>query len=257
MINYLLSFAFTDLAIFPNTKSVNASGPTASDGTEFVKLMIDDIWGRNQALLSHAGLTPDGITEAPGTSQHIEALQKGFAHPGEGVTWWLKDDPATVGARVLLLNGQGILRSSYSDLDLAVYVGDGDNPTASAFFHADDAAGTSRNIAGLYLILPETRGYGLRGLDLAASVDPDGASRDMGSSQLDSFQNHSFGTLAANRLGNRSDLLNGGSSQALIGNAASTPGTVIATDAGLGEGIPRVSSESRMVNIATKFGIRY
>jgi len=267
MINYLSSFTNTNGVAFPDTLGINASGPSATDGTEFVKLFIDDLWGARQALMDYAGLTPDTVTEAPGTAQTIEAIQKGFAvGPGMGNIYWKDGDPAANGDRVLLLNGQGVLRATYPELDAAVYVGDGNNPTASRFYHADDAAGTIRNIAGVYLILPETRGYVLRGLDTAASVDPDGASRDMGSIQLDALQGHLF----YNGVGRPTDVfpfVYGGTTNEIPGlstNHMTTGATAIGFQ-GLTSlpktdgvnGTPRISSESRGVNVATRYGITY
>ena len=148
----------TNAIAFPGTEAVNASGPTAVDGTEYVKVLIDNyMFGPQQALLNYAGLTPDGLPEEDGASQELEALQKSFGYPGEGVNWYGDLDPAVVGARILLLQGQGILISQYPELTTSVYVGDGNNATAPAFYKADDAAGTIRNIAGIYLILPEGR----------------------------------------------------------------------------------------------------
>ena len=266
MIDYFTSFTFTDGVVFPNTRSINASGPSAVDGTEFVKLMIDDLWGRTQALMDYAGLTPDSVTESPANSQHIESIQKGFAvGPGIGVTWWKNSDPGVTGDRVLLLNGQGILIASFDALVTACYVGDGNNATASAFFKADDAAGTIRNTAGIWFILPDLRGFALRGLDLGGGVDPDGASRDVGSVQLDAFQEHIHysGVGAA-----------GGGSSIYGGTANDVPGlaanrvdettaavttqafTSIAKDDTVID-TPRTAIESRMVNIATRFGITF
>jgi hypothetical protein len=190
MINYLASFTNTDLAAFPDTAAVNASGPSATDGTEFVKLMIDDIWGRNQATMNYAGLVPDGVTEADGTAQMIEVLQKGFgAPPGAIIEWANAVDPAVSGHRAILLQGQGVLIASFPDLDAAVYVGDGNNAAVHAgggkFYRASDSAGTTPNIAGPYLILPDARGVTTRGLDVAAAIDPDGASRFLGDIQSD------------------------------------------------------------------------
>lgn len=151
-----VAFINTDGSAFPDNKSVNASGPSATDGTEFVKLMIDNyMFGPQQALINHAGLIPDGISEADGASQELEALQKSFGYPGEAVDWYGDLDPAVIGMRVLLLEGQGILIANFQELATAVYVGDGNNATAPAFYKADDAAGTIRNIAGIYLILPD------------------------------------------------------------------------------------------------------
>jgi len=263
MVNYFTTFVYTDGAAFPNTKGINSTTPTTQDGTEFVKAFIDDLWGFNQALMDYAGLTPDGVTEAAGASQRLEAIQKGFIGPGEIVEWNLADDPATVGRRRLLLNGQGILRANYPDLDAAVYVGDSANPTASAYYHADDAAGTSRNTAGAYLILPDRRGYVPRGLDTAASVDPDGASRDVGSIQNDALQGHwhniqttqgtdqiAVDTNATGASANGNDMTWGG--------AKTDPRVETTSPVTDGvNGTPRTSSETRMINIATKWVILY
>lgn len=255
MIDYKASFVNTDGVNFPDTKAVNASGPSATDGTEFVKLMIDDEWGARQAIMDHAGLTPDTVTEDPGTSQFVEAIQKGMAvGPGIGVTYWKNDDPATLGDRVLLLTGQGVLRTSYPELDAAVYVGDPDNPTASKFYHANDAPGTSRNIAGIYLILPDTRGYGLRGLDVAAAVDPDGASRDLGHIQDDAFQGHRHDPFpGAGTFIHSGGVGTTGTVGANFSNQVSTGNPVTDTV----NGVPRTDSETRMINVATNFGITY
>ncbi len=193
MVDYVAVFTNTDLAAFPLTAAVNASGPSATDGTEFVKLMIDDHWGARQALMNYAGLIPDGVTEADGTAQMIEVLQKGFGSaPGAIQEWANVLDPAVSGHRAILLQGQGVLIASFPDLDAAVYVGDGNNAAVHAgggtFYRASDAAGTTPNIAGPYLILPDSRGVVPRGLDVAAAIDPGGASRFLGDLQADAMQ---------------------------------------------------------------------
>lgn len=153
------AFTYTNGAAFPDNKAVNASGPTELDGTEFVKLMVDNfMFGRQQALLNYADITPNGLSEEDGDSQEIEAMQRSFGAPGEAVDWYGDADPSASGLRILLLEGQGILVADYPELTAAVYVGDADNPTAPAFYRADDAAGTIRNIAGIYLILPDATG---------------------------------------------------------------------------------------------------
>ncbi|KPK92400.1 hypothetical protein AMJ80_06665 [bacterium SM23_31] len=259
MINYLSTFTYTNGAAFPDTLSINATGAGTADGTEIIKALIDDIWGGRYALMDAAGLTPDAVTEAPGTSQLLDAIRKISGSPGEGVIWWKDDDPSITGDRVLLLNGQGILRANYPELDAAVYVGDTANPTASAFYRSDDASGVVRNVSGAYLILPDTRGYALRGLDVAASVDPDGASRDLGSVQDFAIENitgafdarlnsllggSDIGAFAFTTAGSASDVSTTGST--LIRTVTFDASTVVNT-----------ATETRMVNVATKFGIRY
>ncbi len=256
MINYLASFTNTDGASFPATLGINATGAGAGDGTEFVKLFVDDLWGARQALLDAAGLTPDGVTEAVDTSQLLEAIRKISGSPGEGVIWWKDDDPSVSGDRVILMTGQTILIANYTELDAAVYVGDGDNPTASAFYRTSDTPGTIRNIAGPYLVLPDLRGYALRGLDVAAAVDPDGASRDMGSLQGSAmwghWHNYEWSDTAQYNAGAGSTTDN----HATALTSTETDQVTTAIDDGV-NGTPDLSSESRMVNIACSFGIRY
>lgn len=262
MIDYFAVFVNTNGIPFPGTLTINATGAGTGDGTEMVKLFGDDLWGARQALIDAAGLTPDSVTEAPGTSQLLDAIRKICGSPGEGVIWFKNSDPAVTGDRVLLLNGQGILRANYPELDAAVYVGDPDNPTASAFYHADDAAGTIRNTTGIYLILPETRGYVLRGLDTAASVDPDGASRDLGSIQDFALQGHAH-RVSSNDFTN---VQHGTPDAASTFFLESGLNDVFDADQLLyardvldlaGYGTVKIDIESRMVNVATKFGIRY
>jgi hypothetical protein len=176
---------------FPNVTSKNASGGAATDGTPYVAQVLDDLWGFSQALMNDAGLTPDNVTESATASQRMTAIRNVAGHPGEVIAWMGNAaDPSASGIRLLPLNGQGVLRTSYPLLDTATYVGDPDNPTAEAFYHADDAAGTIRNTTGIYLILPDLRGYFLRGLDTAAAIDPDGAGREIGDSQSEDVMEH-------------------------------------------------------------------
>jgi len=231
----------------------NATGAGATDGTEFIAAMIDNwMWGWTQELFTKTGITPDGVTEAVGASQIVEAIQLLIAPPGTICEWNLNADPATFGARLLLLNGQGILRATYPDLDAKVYVGDPSNPTASEYYHADDAAGTIRNTAGVYLILPESRGYTVRGLDTAASVDPDGASRDLGHLQDHAFQSHAHGDGASV---NKDDNTMGAGVSEVVRTTGGGVAQQIMND-GVG-GTPQTSTETRMINRATKFAIRY
>ena len=165
MIDYLTSFTNTNSVAFPDTEAVNVSTPGAGDGTEFVALLVNDIWGRAQAIMDYAGLTPDGVMEAPGTAQIIEALCKGLGvGPGMGVMYWKNDTPAALGDRVLLLQGQVILIATYPLLAAAVYCGDANNAAAPAFYKTSDAGGTTRSTAGTYLVLPDTRGLSLKGV---------------------------------------------------------------------------------------------
>lgn len=193
MLDYLATFANTDGAGFPATQGVDSSGGAATDGTEFIAAMINDsMWGVWQALLNSVGLTPNGITEADGASQVLDALRR-MDIPGKIIAVGWNDDPATLGIRAIMLTGQGVLRANYPELDALVYVGDANNAAADAFYHADDAAGLIRNTAGAYLIFPDGRGRVVRGLDLTGSVDPDGAGAYLGEEQEDAGQGWQLG----------------------------------------------------------------
>ena len=255
-------FTYTNSVVFPDTEAINSSGALSTDGTEFVKKMIDNwMFGRQQALLNHVGITPNGIAEADGASQELLALQRMGMHPGQGIFAFWNDTPVNLGIRVLMLTGQGILRANYPDLDAAVYVGDGDNPTASAFYRADNPDGSSRNTTGVYLILPDARGQTIRGLDLAAAVDPDGASRDLGSLQLDAMQGHFHDIKDESGIGGNS--LYAGTDAAAGGNAKASrtvSASLYKAGASIADtvnGTPRTDSETRMTNMACDIGIIY
>ena len=77
------AFTNTNGVPFPNTEAINASGPSTTDGTEFVKIGIDDgmDWGAAQALLDAADLTPNGLIESVANSQKLQAMNILFGIP--------------------------------------------------------------------------------------------------------------------------------------------------------------------------------
>lgn len=75
MIDYAAIFTNFSGA-FPNITAVNASGGGATDGTEFIKAFIDDLWGVNQAVMDFAGFSPNAAAEAAGASQRLDAILK-------------------------------------------------------------------------------------------------------------------------------------------------------------------------------------
>ena len=246
---------------FPNYTGKNASGAGAIDGTPYIASFIDDIWGRIQAIMDRAGLTPDGVTESVTNSQHIEALKKGFATGAGYIKPYCKaGTPLANGDRLLLLTGQGVLRANYTELDAAVYVGDGNNSAVQAaggkFYRATDAAGTMPSITGVYLILPDLRGSVLRGLDIAASIDPDGASRKLGDFQRSAMWGHQHGY----KFGSGTDVADSGIG--FTGNSTGGLSTALdklvrnPTPDGV-NGTPITSSESRGANVSINFGITY
>jgi hypothetical protein len=60
---------------FPNVVGVNASGPGETDGTAYIKQLVDDGFGARQAVMDRAGLTPNAADEAVGNSQFLDALK--------------------------------------------------------------------------------------------------------------------------------------------------------------------------------------
>jgi len=265
MIDIGTIFNYYNGASFPNYTGKNTSGPLTLDGTEFKADLINNwMWGWSQNLLDMAGLTPDGTDETASKSQIVEALLLILSPPGTIVEWNLNDDPAVIGARFLPLNGQGILSSNYPDLDTNTYVGDGNNATASAWYHADDAGGVTRNTTGVYLILPESRGYTVRGLDIAANIDPDGSSRDIGHLQESALWSHwhksRFGSgaeLDSVDVTVATDLDSGRFEVAGTPPFAGNNFEITSPKSDGVNGTPIMSSESRMYNRATSFVVRY
>lgn len=261
---------------FPNWTAIDASGAGLTDGSEYAALPINDGYEAfQQACMDYASGnanaptgavgTPNAVSEAAGVCQLLQALQ--YANgigPGMGVIWWLDDDPSVTGHRVLLLEGQGILHANYPGLLAAVYVGDANNAAVAAgggfFYKSSDAAGTvpDTTATGVYLQLPDARGYALRGLDAAAAVDPDGASRFLGDVQTNTMQGHwhqpavdnsgvGGGFVGFERFTDFDDNTTSDSTNQNI-KSPITDGI---------NGAPRTSSETRMSNLSTKFGITY
>lgn len=258
MIDYRTVFTNTDGVAFPNTKAVNVTTPGAGDGTEFIAAMPNDSWGWHQALMDYAGLTPDTVTEAPGTSQMLEGCRRAFGAPGEIVGWHGQADPATIGLRLLLLEGQGVLRASYPLLDAAVYCGDGNNPTWEAYYHADDAGGTSRNTAGIYLILADVRGRVLRGHDPTGVIDPEGATRDFPDKQEDSIQYHEHAVRSKSSLDyiEISTIPTAAGARSMCQPIGVDGANVYKASTILG-GPPQNPDETRMINFQVKYCVRY
>jgi len=256
MIDYETGFVNTDGAPFPNTLAINATAPGAGDGTEFVALLVNDIWGRAQAIMDYAGLTPDGVMEAPGTAQIIEALCKGLGvGPGMGVMYWKNDTPAALGDRVLLLQGQVILIATYPLLAAAVYCGDANNATAPAFYKTSDAGGTTRSTTGAYMVLPDTRGLSLKGVG-NATVNTRTKTGPAALGEVQEDQMQGFKTLISTQ-GYYTSVLNAGGSGLVPWYATGTvrmEGDIITDTV---NGTPRVGAATRDSSIGTNFGITY
>jgi hypothetical protein len=279
---------------FPSVIAKNSSGAGATDGTGLVADWLNNDWGFKQMLMSRAGLTPSGSLEAysvanafshtvPGqvtitlaTAQILQALQYHFGSPGELVLWCRSQAPGTVGARVLLLQGQTLAVASYPDLCNAVYVGDALNNTVGVpFYLSSDNGGVTRSTTGAYLTLPDARGVTIRGIDTAQARDPLGNSRGgaagaaNGSVELDAEQAHWHDVVKkdaptnfwiANANGHAADgAANGGVWQAT--SSARFEAQAMNTDGATYEGkvnaAVRLAVETRMINMACYIGIRF
>jgi len=270
---------------FPSVAAKNCSGAGATDGTAAVSDWVNMIWGSFQTIMNRAGLTPSGVLEAwaaenaflhasPGeatmrrtSGQILTALQLLFSSPGELVLWCRSQAPATVGARVLLLQGQTIAVASYPDLCNAVYCGDAANNTAGVpFYLSSDSGGVTRSTSGAYLTLPDARGVTIRGVDTGATRDPLGATRGggtpNGSIELDALQGHyhafsgSINTVAGIGGGGQLTPSSGNSWSAVTISSPITDGGATEGDGSTGTA-PRTSKETRMINMACYIGIRY
>jgi hypothetical protein len=244
------------LGAYPTASAKSATGAGTGDGSEFRKQFLDELLGMWQAITKEAGYSDfDGTTEAYGTSQIVESLRRLCGSPGEIVASF-HNPTALALQRLILLTGQTITITTYPALVNNVYVGDANNATAAAFYKCTNAGDPngSRNVAGTLLKLPDMRGYTLRGLNTSAGVDPDGASRSLGSVQLDSFQGHFHQAYIASGSGSTTYFSNGTTASSLgaaIGleqiKEAKTDGT---------NGTPRTAIETRMVNVACNYAIR-
>jgi len=270
---------------FPNTRAVDSSGPLAADGSEFIKEVLDDVWATKQAELDFYNNSPNGNPNDTGVDVNFAPISQPLAQqylnyqtPGAVVPifWNPALDPVILGGtlgfdiRIIILQGQGLDRSppDFRMLDSLLYVGNAANATADSFFRADNANGTSRNVTGQFLILPDARGQFLRGDDPGALVDPDGASRIPGSKQLDALQDFSGNFEIRDHQGSLNVVFNAEDafSIAQAGGAAGAAG-ITSSGAGLptdqinfnasGDASARTSSESRAVNLSVRWGIYF
>jgi len=260
MINYQTEFN-TDGAAFPATAAINVSTPGAGDGTEFIALMVNDIWGAKQALLYDAGFTPNGSSETYANSQIRNSIKYTYSPVGTVFMSHTQQDPSYWGFRFLELVGQGIVRNNYPELDTFCYVGDGNNGTADAYYRANDAGGLSRSPTGAYLILPDMRGVFVRGRDPSGVVDPQGPVRLFPSLQDHAMDSHNhecfFTTYTGQGVRQPAGLFNkdggGVGSFDIVANIAGsteleTYGTLIGTNE---------STETRPTNYQVRYWVRY
>ena len=251
---------------FPIVTTSDDTAPGAHDGTPLLDAWLRDLFGAFQAVLNGASITPSGNAETCGAaggnltgSQLAEAIQLIAGYPGE--IFLFPAPTATLdlpaGMRAKKLEGQTIVMADYPRLDAAVYCGNAANGSAPAFWHASDTPGTVPNPAGPYLVLPDLRGRFVRGLDLAAVIDPDGNDRLAGSIQNESIAAHKHDKIwdgASEMKDNVTDANPG----AIVGTLTLTAGgnSVNTGDTGAGIGVG-TANETRPTNMSFTWCIRY
>lgn len=167
---------------------------TSGDGTGFAweQAPINDIGGFLQSLISKAGITLTNVPDTALASQYFDGMRRTAGYPGFIEMTALNADPATLGVRVLVLDGSVIFAPDYPELVANTYIGDANNsnPNANGFIKTSDAAGTTPSVGGPYFKLPDCRGCFVRARDAAAGVDPDGATRLMAEIQAWAEHDH-------------------------------------------------------------------
>lgn len=260
MLDFETSFVNTNGVAFPDTEAVNVSAPGAGDGTEFVAILVNHIWGQAQALLDFAGMTPDGVQEAPDTAQILEALFHTVGGPGEGVIYWKNDTPAVWGDRVLLLQGQEISQATYARLFAAVYCGDAANAAAPAFYSTNGAGvRTTPGAGGTHFVLPDARGLSLKNI---GNATVNGRTKtgpvSLGEEQEDQMQGHFHNMKSGGRDLYCQDSLAGGYGLSLGGPGAIA--IIATTDGEITDGVngtSRAGTNTRDSSLGTNYGIRY
>ncbi|CAM5764360.1 hypothetical protein [Bosea minatitlanensis] len=92
----------------------------------------------------------------------------------------------------LKANGAAVSRTTYADLDTAIYCGDAANPVAEWGYRCTNPANPtgSRSTTGTHIVLPNYRGEFIRGWDDGRGVD---SGRSLWASQSQAIQSHTHG----------------------------------------------------------------
>jgi len=267
----VLQGAYQTTGTSPNVQAANASGPTATDGTQLDAAWLTDVFGVFQYALDAVGDSPDGsnelVSNATATnsldgSQVLTALQGISGGAGElALLLTAKGASIPSSKRLLELTGQLVAVADYPDLAAAVWCGSTYNATATSLYRTN-SGDTVRSDSGTHLRLPNAQGLFLRGADTGATYDPDGATRLPGSIQETAVGEH-----------NHADLYTGvnetGTGYKL--NVTGDPGTGIATttagvdtfytgnavQAAAGSTPEIETTESRPANLQVRICVRY
>lgn len=173
---------------YPTGSAKNVVTQGDGTGTPWTSSLANDIFGFFQRCCALAGITASNNSETALTSQVHDGIRLSKGLPGEIIQHCWTTIPT--GVRVLNLQGQTILISSYTELVAACYCGDGNNHNAYGFYKTSDAGGTTRDTAGTYMVLPDARGRFLRAIDPSALIDKDGGERLPGNDQGWSMATH-------------------------------------------------------------------
>ena len=251
-------------ANYPYGSARNVTVPGDGTGYPFEADDIKDDQGFKQALLQYAGISPSDTADTAVASQYFEAVRRTAGYPGIVTYHAFSSDPATLGVRLLPLDGRVVLIADYLDLVANTYVGDVNNGQSwlRGFYKSSDVGGTVRSTSGLYFKIPDCRGYFLRVIDDGLIlVDPDGQ-RPPGVSQPFAMYDHSHDCSESSIPSDIYSTFGGSSGDIFIVNyqAGQGPGLtkVLADDINISDPVNNLSVvETRPVNVAFHLAIWY
>lgn len=116
----------------------------------------------------------------------------------------------------LKANGAAVPVASYTALTNAIFCGVGNNASAAWGYRCTDSANpnTTRSATGIFLVLPDARGYFPRGLDEGRGVDP---SRGLYTYQSDAFRGHSHSLASLRGIALQINNIAGGAEPSAVG----------------------------------------
>lgn len=125
------------------------------------------------------------------------ALTTARVPAGRIVPSMFTEDPAVLGVRQINLLGQIVEIADYQEACDNLYVGDANNATAPAFYRTSDALGATRDAAGNYMVMPDTRGLSLKNIgDATISGRTKTGPTELGEVQEDQGQGGQVGSAA-------------------------------------------------------------
>lgn len=131
------------------------------------------LWNNHTMQVGVANCDPDQTDQAIMwlwyELQRVSWNAQNSGGSGEVRMWAMKTPPAGW----LECNGAAVLRTTYPDLDTAIYCGNTENATASWGYRCTEPGNPTgtRSTSGNYLILPDMRGTFARGWDNGRNLD--------------------------------------------------------------------------------------